>query len=205
MNRTVGFSTPVYRYGVLEPALGAALGVGATASQGAMRGRLKRFSTLDLPGGGPGKGARRLYSWEQALQLLIALLRADAGLDPVVIVPAIKHVWARRSIQENVKRVTGKEALGTPSAPANPIMIMLRLQATKPWITGEPKDVVPWIAVFPRTDLKAKARYAKHGFKDESDIAVMMLERDEPGWDAFRNLTAAAHTLQTALHAKDPT
>src|SRR5262245_55172679 len=109
MDRTVAFSTPLYRYGPLEVALGAALGVGTAVAQGAMRGRLKRFGTLGLPGGNPGKGTRRLYSQEQAMQLLIALLMADAGLDPVVIVPAIMNTWAR--MRRNVERATSKEAV----------------------------------------------------------------------------------------------
>lgn len=208
MDRTVDFDTPAYRYGRLELGCGAALGIDMAVSRGAMRGRLKRFGTLGLPGDNPGKGAKRLYSWEQALQLLIALLMADAGLDPTVIVPAIKRRWP--DIRENVQRATDKEALDTPAkrgkpgTPGNPIMLMLRLQATKPWITGEAEDVLPWISVFERRDLKAKARQAKGGFRDNSDNAVMMLDRGEPGWVAFRNLTAAALTLQTALRAKDP-
>jgi hypothetical protein len=46
--------------------------------------------------------------------------------------------------------------------------------------------------------------YAERGFRDESDNVLMRLDREEPGWVAFRNLTTAALTLQTALQ-KDST
>jgi hypothetical protein len=189
---TVSFSTPLYRYGSLELALGAALGVGAVVSRGALRSRLKKFGTLGLPGDGPGTGARRRYSLEQATQLLVGLFMVDAGLDPTVVVPAIKQCWP--NIRANAQRATRQEA---------PIWIMLRLQFTKPWHTGDPRDVVPWISVFPRTDPKRPpAWYAERGFRDESDNVLMRLDRDEPGWVAFRNLSTAAQTLQTALQAK---
>jgi len=196
MDRTVSFSTPIYRYALLEGALGAALGVGAVVSRGALRSRLKRFGSLGLPGDGPGTGARRLYSLEQATQLLVGLFMVDAGLDPTVVVPAIKQCWPK--MRANVQRATGKEAA--------PIWIMLRLQFTKPWHTGDRRDVVPWISVFPRTDPKRPPSwYAEHGFRDESDNVLMRLDREEPGWVAFRNLTTAAQAMQTALHAKGPT
>ena len=90
------FGTEHYAYGEIERALGTTLGADEKAQKGALRGRLKRIATLGLPPTSPGKGARRLYSRDEALQLLLALLMADAGIDPVLIVPAIKlygRVW----------------------------------------------------------------------------------------------------------------
>jgi hypothetical protein len=58
------------------------LGADEATQKGALRGRLKRLSTLGLPASTPGKGSRRSYSWEETNQLLVALLMEDAGLDP---------------------------------------------------------------------------------------------------------------------------
>ena len=84
-NKTVRVRNPPLCLRCAQQALGETFGADREAQQGALRGRLKRLSTLGLPASGPGKGARRRYSWEQANQLLIALLMEDAGLDPVVV------------------------------------------------------------------------------------------------------------------------
>jgi hypothetical protein len=141
-------------------------------------GGQKKLGTLGLPDSAPGKGARRLYSWEQANQLLLALLMEDAGLDPVVVATAIKTVWTH--LVRNVKRATAEEAA------ANPIMLHLRLETfTAPW---EARTAVPWISMYPRLDEAAKAwRIQHHVFRNESDNAAMMLDRDELNWLALRN------------------
>ena len=198
MDRTkrYGFGTPRYAYGELEQALGETFGADREAQQGALRGRLKRLSTLGLPASGPGKGARRRYSWEQANQLLIALLMEDAGLDPVVVVRAIKAVWPK--VASKVAAATSDKALA-----GNPMLLTLQLQTVSgPFRTGDPLSAVPWIGVMPRIDERARMRHAKQGFRDSSasDAVVTMLGHNHPGWFAVRNLTAAVNTLQTALH-----
>jgi hypothetical protein len=190
-----GFRTPSFRYGALEHGLAAAFGVGPAIARGALRSRLKKFGLLGLPGDGPGTGTRRLYSLEQAMQLLLAILVVDAGIDPVVGVPAIKRCWP--NIRKNAERATD------PLAP--PIWIMLRLQFIKPWVSRNRADVMLWISVFPRIDpRRPPSWYAEHRFKDESDNALMMLDRDEPGWCAFRNLSKVAQAMQTALKGPTP-
>ena len=191
------FSDPAHRYNRLELGCGAALGLDKVATQGPLRARWKRFGTLGLPEGRPGKGAKRLYSPEQCLQLLVALLLNDAGLDPTIIVPAIKHCWPH--MREKVKQAASEAALG------NPIMLLARLQQTKPLITGNPRDALPWISVFEWTDVVAKVQQAKHGLPNVSDNVLMLLSRDEPGGIYLCNLTRAAFTLQTVLDEKRST
>jgi len=188
------FATGVYRYAQIERGLAVTLGADAALQKGPLRGRLKKLSTLGLPSAGPGKGSRRLYSWEEANQLLLALLMEDAGLDPGVVAPAIKTVWAR--LAANVRLATSVKAA------SNPMMLHLRLRTfTGPWNdeTRDPRAAALWIGIYPRIDERAKARYLKHGFKDESDTVVEMFDRNEPGWFAVRNYTVEALKLHAEL------
>ena len=108
-----------YPYGAIERSLGAVFGADTATQRGALRGRLKRLSTLGLPEVSPGKGTRRQYSFEQACQLLIALLMEDAGLDPIVVARAVKNAWP-----ELAEKVEAAE-----TAPdQNPHMVALRLR-----------------------------------------------------------------------------
>src|SRR5262245_55386556 len=88
------FATGVYRYAQIERGLALTLGADKATQKGPLRGRLKKLSVLGLPADGPGKGSRRLYSREEANQLLLALLMEDCGLDPVVVAAAVKTTWA---------------------------------------------------------------------------------------------------------------
>ena len=187
------FAIGAYRYAQIERGLAVTLGADEATQKGPLRGRLKKLSVLGLPSSGPGKGSRRLYSWEEANQLLLALLMEDAGLDPVVVAAAIKTYWA--NLASNVRTAT------TTSA-SNPMMLHLRLRTfTGPWNdkARDPRAALPWIGVSPRIDERARARYRERGFKDESDNVLMMLDRDEPGWFAVRNYTAEALKLRAEL------
>jgi hypothetical protein len=188
-----GFQTPHYRYGRVERALAAMMGTTDTATrEGQLRGRLKRLLVLGLPPGGRGKGSRYLYSWEEVCQLAIALLLEDANVDPVAVVPALQHTW---------RHLAGKVRLAADCPADNPMMITIRLTAVSgPWRTGDPVSAMPWITVARRIDERARAMYRKHGFKDESDNVVMLIDRNRPGWVATTKLTAALSTLQAALH-----
>jgi hypothetical protein len=189
-----GFGTAAYPYWAVERALGAMMGADTPTQAGALRGRLKRLLTLGLPAGGPGTGKRRLYSWEEVCQLGIALLLEDCGVDPVAVVPALQNIWAK--VSRNVRAATDDKAL------TNPMMITLRLSAVSgPWRTGDPLSALPWITIAPRIDERARAKYRKHRFKDESDNVLMLIDRNEPGWVATRNLTAELTKLQAALHS----
>lgn len=67
-----------------------------------------------------------LDRWEEANQILLALLMEDAGLDPVVVAAAIKTAW--KDVAANVRLATSDKAS------SNPMMLHLRLQTfTGPW------------------------------------------------------------------------
>jgi hypothetical protein len=187
-----GSGTPTYAYGRIEQALGVTLGADWTTQRGALRGRLKRLSTLGLPATSPGKGARRLYSWEEACQLLIALLMEDAGLEPVTIVKAMNNVWPH---------LAKKVIRAADASHDNPMLLELRLETVGgPWRTKDPTAGVPWIGVFHRIDERSRAKYAKYGLKGNPDNITKMLEDVRPGWTAVRNLTAEMSKFQAALH-----
>jgi len=61
--------------------------------KGAFRGKLKHLQKLGLPGLEPGKGRRIAYTRELVFQLLLALLFAQLGIDPTLVVRAVKENW----------------------------------------------------------------------------------------------------------------
>ena len=208
-NQRVGFQTPHYPYAAVEHALAAMMGTTDTATQtGQLRGRLKRLLVLGLPPAGPGKGTRRLYSWEEVCQLGLALLLEDADVDPVAVVQALQNTWSH--LARNVR-------LAADCPADNPMMLTVRLTAVSgPWRTGDPVSAMPWITIDRRIDERARERYRKKlGLKDkdpliralkdvvariQADNVLMLISRNEPGWVATINLTAALNKLQAALH-----
>jgi len=194
MERTrYGFRTRTYRYAMVERALGAMLGTtDATIREGQLRGRLKRLLVLGLPPAGAGTGSRRLYSWKEVCQLALALLLEDADVEPVAVVQTLQKAWSH--LANRVRQA--------PDCPAdNPMMLTIRLQSVSgPWRTGDPVAAMPWIAVTRCIDERAQKRYRQHRFRDESDNVMMLIDRDESGWVATRNLTNDLRRLQTALH-----
>lgn len=202
------------RYAGLERALGVMLNAGETG-RGSLRGRLKRLSTLGVPGGGAGKGSRRKYTWEEAVLLAIALLLEDAGLDPVVVAAALKHTWPR---------LKSRAAAAVEAAADNPVMLVIHLETIAgPWRTGDPVAGLPWISIAQRIDERARTRrveiYRKHFAKLgrdepavqdlinrfatlEADNVVMMLDRKDSDWLAVRNLTERLNILKAALQEK---
>jgi len=178
---------------MVERALGAMLGTtDATIREGQLRGRLKRLLVLGLPPAGAGTGSRRLYSWKEVCQLALALLLEDADVEPVAVVQTLQKAWSH--LANRVRQA--------PDCPAdNPMMLTIRLQSVSgPWRTGDPVAAMPWIAVTRRIDERAQKRYRQHRFRDESDNVMMLIDRDESGWVATRNLTNDLRRLQTALH-----
>src|SRR5215831_21076350 len=106
------FAIGAYRYAQIERGLAVTLGADEATQKGPPRGRLKKLSTLGLPPDGPGKGSRRLYSWEEANQRLMALLMEDAGLDPVVVAAAVKSTWA--GLVRMVSHATSEKVASNP-------------------------------------------------------------------------------------------
>jgi hypothetical protein len=204
------FATGAYAYGQVERALGAALYADTATQQGSLRGRLKRLSTLGLPASGPGKGSRRLYSLEEAHQLLVALLMEDAGLDPVVVAPAVEKAWMN-NLAKNAATATSEEA-----KTKNPIIIKMALQTvTGPWRTGDANTAVHFVRLVPRSNRRAVKRYLE--MKTKPPITPEQAEqladevaggigfdswREEDGWFVVRNYTTKAEKLEDALKGK---
>jgi hypothetical protein len=79
-----------YPYAKVEAALGAALGTDDTAQRGALRGRIKHLQRVGLVAEKPGKGQRLAYDPARIDDWLIALELGKRGLDPTVVVRALK-------------------------------------------------------------------------------------------------------------------
>ena len=142
-NKPHGSVAPRYVYGTVEGALAAVFGAAAETQQGALRGRLKHFQRLGLPGIKAGKGARVTYTDQQAYQWLIALLLSEIGIDPVVTVRLIKKDWGQ--LANYVGQATDYEARA-----GNFIWLHLRPKLmTTPW-QRKSKSAAHWIEVFRR-------------------------------------------------------
>lgn len=207
----MGFSTGFYGYGKIERALGAALYADKEIQVGALRGRLKRLSTLGLPEGGPGKGERRLYSLEEAHQLLVALLMEDAGLDPVVVARAVKKAWPR-NLAPNAQKATATERFereGVDGVPinGNPILLDMRLSTvTGPWRTEDSDAALKWVRLIPRYNEKSFAQLKRRGWTDadalrQCDEVTQGYNRldETEGWLIVRNYSEKARKLQNSL------
>jgi hypothetical protein len=198
------FETGAYAYGQVERALGAALYADTATQQGSLRGRLKRLSTLKLPESGPGKGSRRLYSLEEAHQLLVALLMEDAGLDPVLVAPAVKKAWTHNLAD-------AENATSTEAKTKNPIILIMMLQTvTGPWRTGNAHEAVPLVYLKPRSNRKTFKLYREKKRVDAATAERMADEvtngfdraHEDEGWFVARNYTVKAEKLEDALEGK---
>jgi hypothetical protein len=179
------FETPRYTYGEVEGALAALLGPDAQRRQIALRGRLKHFQQLGLPGLEAGKGARVRYSQEQVTQWLLALLMTELGIDPTVVIELIQRYW--KTISPWVRQATDKQ-----SRAGNPIFLTLRPRLmTGPW--GEPKHPLETIGRF------GKFRRYDYKLPIRRENVEMFLDHPEDGWLCTRNLTDDLIRLQTHL------
>jgi hypothetical protein len=96
------------RYGDVERSLMRVFRLDES-QRGAFRGRLKHFQRLGLPELEPGKGKKIAYTRELVFQWLIALLLAQLGIDPVLIVAAIKSQW-RQTLAPAIEDATKYQA-----------------------------------------------------------------------------------------------
>jgi hypothetical protein len=103
-NQVAGFG-----YAEVERALGRLFGVPASA-QGSFRGRVRHLQRLGLVEVAPGKGRRISYTRIQAGEWMLALLLAELGIDPVVIVKSIQR--ERGQLREWIAEATDEAALG---------------------------------------------------------------------------------------------
>jgi hypothetical protein len=74
-----------YTYAQVEAALRASFNVPSRA-EGGFRGRVRHLQRIGLFDIAPGKGQRILYTFVQCSEWMLALLLAQVGVDPIVIV-----------------------------------------------------------------------------------------------------------------------
>jgi hypothetical protein len=96
-----------YTYGEAEIALADALVIDVK-HRGLLRARLKNLQRLGLPGTTPGKGTRARYTRTQVDQWLLAMMVADVGIDPTIVVQAIKAQW--KTLEPWILQATDLEA-----------------------------------------------------------------------------------------------
>ena len=195
------FETAFYSYGQVERALASVFNADLATQQGAVRGRLKRLATLGLPATSPGKGSRRSYSWEEAVQLLIALLMENAGLDPTIIVPVIEKYWPKFARQIKHSASETEETM----------VLCMRLEAMRgPWQTKDPSSAVSWISLL-SYNVETNELMGNHSYHRDKDAVVVKhlplggismhpKEPIPPGWVASCPLTAALNNFQAALN-----
>jgi hypothetical protein len=184
----MAFGTGHYGYGLLERALGAALGVGEQVQRGALRARLKRLSQLGLPAALEDLEGRRLYSLEECHQLLVALLLGNLGLDPMVVARAVKKAWKQNLRQGAIE--AAREADAVPKKQIdNPMVLHAVLcVVSEPWRTGDPNTALTISGLQRR-------------FKRGSDLVVNNFESlGAVEWSAVLDYTEAAIDMHRALN-----
>jgi hypothetical protein len=178
---------PRHRYGAVEAALAAVFGADAAGQAGVLRGRLKHFQKLGLPGLKVGKGARVRYSDEHAAQWLIALFLNDLGVEPKTIVGLFENYW-QPDLVVWVVFATDKEA--TNKDRPNPVLLAFRPQSLwRRWQWG--KIEIPIFVALRRWDPYPR-----------ENIARALDDLPEYGPFTVFNLTDSLVKLSTALKSE---
>jgi hypothetical protein len=97
-----------YTYSQVEAALRASFSVPASA-EGSFRGRVRHLQRIGLFGIAPGKGRRISYTLVQTNEWMLALLLAQLGVDPIVIVKSV--IRERKKLREWILEATDDDAL----------------------------------------------------------------------------------------------
>jgi hypothetical protein len=102
------FTSPIFTYAEAESALGAALDFGLVHQRGIIKLRLKHLQRLNLIELNLGKQRRAKYSRAQITLWLLALILAETGADPTLVVTTLKNNW--KSLVGTIERATSYEA-----------------------------------------------------------------------------------------------
>jgi len=102
------FDTPAYTYNEAEGVLGRAFGFGLVHQRGVLRQRIKHLQRLGLVELNLGKKKRAEYSHSQIALWMLALVLAETGLDPTLVVNTLKKNW--RNIVGEIELATSHEA-----------------------------------------------------------------------------------------------
>jgi hypothetical protein len=183
MDRTQSykFDTPAYSYAEVELALAKALDAGIVHQRGALRGRVKHLQRLGLVDLKVGRKKRVNYSREQVAQWLLALLLAETGMDPTVVVASLKNSW--KTITGAVERATSHEAL-----------------------SGEPYYLCAWPRVMSaawgqRSPLTISVIQLPRpaSFPSPRNEMLALITENPDSWFCVHNLTRVLNRLENAL------
>jgi hypothetical protein len=170
---------PDYTYGEAEVALTTALGIDAK-HRGLLRARLKNLQRLGLPGTAPGKGARARYTRAQMAMWLLAMIVADVGIDPTIVVQAIKARW--KALEPWIPQATDLEAQSE-----SPVWIALYPKlAGSAWSGGGPSLSIEIFRSSPRPNELGQ---------------LVVGARDK--WVCLLNFTRPSTRLENALPPRD--
>src|SRR5215831_1447485 len=106
--KSYGFDAPTFSYAEAEGALSRALGFGLVHQRNLVRTRLKHLQRLGLVELNLGKKKRAEYSRAQIAQWMLALVLAEMGLDPSLVVATLKNNW--KHIAREIELATSYEA-----------------------------------------------------------------------------------------------
>jgi hypothetical protein len=183
-----GFETARFQYAEVEEALAKAFGVNPDAQERAFRARLKHLQRLGLPKNRPGKGSRLDYSFEDAAKWAVTLMAAEIGVEPAAMVKVIGRDW--RDIFVPIM----KQAIDAESRAGNPVFLIIFPRVVSGAWGGEigPKFIGHFRRYFYEgTDAD--------GRPIRRDNVAWLLERDDGGWIAVRNLTAVLTKIEAVL------
>lgn len=180
------FEQPLFAYSDVERTLAHIFRVDAERQRGALRARLKHFQRLGLPGLAPGKGKPLLYSRELAAMWLMALVLAETGLDPAIIVKAIKDNW--KNLTPWVRKATEYRA-----QTESPVFLTARPRM----MSGSWEGPV-------NLELGMFERYSPLATTRRSDYALDKVNeaQDWGGWLCMINFTPLAMQLNVLLPLK---
>jgi len=146
--------------------------------RGLLRARLKNLQRLGLPGTAPGKGARARYTRAQLGMWLLAMLVADTGIDPTIVVRAIKAQW--KELAPWIAQATDVEAQS-----GRPVWVVLRPGlAGAAWGGGGPSLLIEMLRPDPRSN---------------ELIQLVMGASARDKWVSLLNFSRSATRLETAL------
>jgi hypothetical protein len=176
------FEQPLFLYGDVERALGHIFRVDPRRQRSVLRARLKHFQRLGLPGLAPGKGKPLRYSRELASMWLMALALAEIGLDPALIVKAIKSHW--KNLAPWVRRAADYRA-----QTESPVFLL-----AKPWaMSGSWLESVS-------LELSMFERYgAANPRREDYALQEVNQEQDRGHWVCLLNFTRLAMQLNALL------
>jgi hypothetical protein len=182
-------------YAEAENALIAALGIEAK-HRALLRARLKNLQRLGLPGTAPGKGARARYTHAQVGMWLLAMLVADTGIDPTIVVQAIKARW--KDLEPDVLQAMTTEALGE-----NPIWIALWPGlAASAWKSESPNLGIQTFRLFSWPN-EFERRAIEMGASKPTELAQLAMRAgDHDKWTCFLNFARPAARLGRLLPSR---